>query len=199
MPASLKNEYDLSIRKLIKLTYQYFPSRIDTKERDIISRIKIKEIKTYSGSTNRKKFIIESSSYPQYNPYFTKKDSRGRERGKQRAYKHKYDVTIQLDTLSVDTTGIKLRTGADARWDFTSAGRPKKDSRGKIKEGTNVKRGLNGDFFFRLSYAYKKYGILFGRNWAVGAPTKTNPKQIPFLDKHALHVIETLVNIGVLQ
>jgi hypothetical protein len=113
-------------------------------------------------------------------------------------YRHYYQVIIQLDKLSIDTP-FKGRVGALGRWDFTSAGRSRR-VKGKVIEGTNIQKGLNGDFFFRCSYVWKKNGILFGRDWTNGQPpVHVNPQQIVFAPKHFLSCVEYLMNTGKLK
>ena len=202
MPRSIQNPEGWTLRKLIQNTMHHMGSRYTYKERDVLKRVTVQKVSVYDGKNPgeaRTKYILKTSSYPQYSPYFTRRDSRGRLRKTQRSFKHEYDVTIQLGSLSLDTDSIKLRTGADAKWDFSDAGKTKKDSRGRVREGSNVKRGLNGDHFFRLSAIRSDAGILFGRNFANGPPTKTNPHRIQFLTKHELRAVEFLINRGVIQ
>lgn len=205
MPYSIKNDFGWTLRKLIQNTYFHMKNRFEYKKRDVLKSVSVRTINVYDGlnpGQARTKFIIRSSSYPQYYPYYTKKDNRGRPRKYQRTYKHFYDVTIQMDKLSLDTTGIKLRTGSDAKWDFSQSAKGFWTGQGRNKryvENKNVQRGINGDFFFRLEKLYSLNGILFGRDWTNGLPKKTNPKNIVFLDKHMLNTIEYLVNRGVIQ
>lgn len=202
MPSSIQNPGGITLRTLITNTYVHVRSRFEYKERDVLKRVTIQKVSVYGGKApgkDRTKYLIKSFSYPQYSPYYTKKDSRGRPRSKQKTYKHEYQITIQLDKLSLDTDRIKLRTGADAKWDFSSKGKSKKNSNGRVIEGSNIRRGLNGDHFFRLSFIRKEAGILFGRNFANGPPNKVNPKKILFLTKHELRVIEFLVDRGIIQ
>lgn len=169
-------------------------------ERDFVKLVTIREVKVYDGKTPgkaRTKFVIESSSWPQYYPYFTKKDSRGRTRTYQRTYRHQYDVTIQLDRLSINVP-FKGRTGADRVWRFNSK-TIKNSNTQKLEESENIKLGINGDFFFRCSFVWKDEGILFGRNYANGPPVKVNPKNIVFADKHFLNAVTTLMRMGVLK
>ena len=199
MPSPIANNW--SLRKLIQATYHFFPNRFDNKERDVLHSIRIQKISVYDGKEPgeaRTKFVVQSSSFPQYYPYFTRHDSRGRLRTCQRTYRHQYDVTIQLERLSIDTP-VKLRTGADRRWDFTPQARAHKDRAGRIIESKNVKNGINGDFFFRLEWIYAHEGILFGHDWTNGPPHETNPMGVPFLDKHCLNVVERLMNMGYLS
>jgi len=199
MPSPIQNDWTL--RKLIQNTYHHMRNRYTYKERDVLKRVTVKKILVYGNKPlgkARTTFRIETSSYPQYSPYFTRRDSRGRLRQRQRTYKHQYDVVISLDKLSLDVP-VKIRTGADKKWDFGPSGKTTKDSRGRIIEGTNIKRGINGDHFFRLSYIRKQENLLFGRNYSNGPPKITNTKQIQFLTKHELRAVEYLVNAGVIQ
>jgi hypothetical protein len=60
--------------------------------------------------------------------------------------------------------------------------------------------GINGDWIFRDSYAFWHHGHLWGRNYYGNIPsTITNPNYIPFFPKHAINVINTLMNSGVIQ
>jgi hypothetical protein len=117
-------------------------------------------------------------------------------------FRHQYQVVIQLDKLSIDVPP-KIRVGSQGRWDFGPTGKSRKIKQGrniKIIEGSNVTRGLNGDFFFRCSYLYHREGILFGRDWTNGQPPIiVNPKMLVFLPKHALAVVEFLMNRGILK
>lgn len=205
MPRSIRNEKGWTIRKLVQNTHYHKPNRFEYKERDVLRSVIIKQISVYNGKKPgeaRTKYIITSRSYPQYKPYFTGKDVRGRTIKYQRTYRHEYEVTLQMDSLSIDDDRIHLRTGTDAMWDFSAKGKGHWQGTGRNKryiEGSNIKRQLNGDFFFRLSYVYKDNGILFGRNYANGPPIHVNPKNIVFLDKHMLRTIEFLMNKGILK
>ena len=206
MPYSIRNPRGLTLRILLNNTFVYMKNRYDYADRDVLKRIVIRKVSVYDGKNPgeaRTRYDIISSSYPQYPPYYmSNKTKWGHPRTKQRTYKHQYDVTIQLEKLSLDCDAFKLRTGADAKWDFTNKGKGYWQGKGRQKrwiEGSNIKRGINGDFFFRLSFLYAQAGILFGRNWAEWPPRKTNPKMLLFLDKHMLNTIRILVNKGILQ
>ena len=205
MPRSIRNPDGWTIRKLVQNTYTHVNNRFDYKDRDVLKSIAIQKISVYDGKNpgeDRTKFVITSYSYPQYAPYYTGKDVRGRKIKYQRTYKHEYQVTIQMDSLSIDDDRIHLRTGADAKWDFTEKGKGHWTGTGrnrKFIEGTNIKRGINGDFWFRLSWIRKEAGILYGRNYAEWFPKITNPHGIQFLTKHELMVIEILMNRGILK
>ena len=195
MPRSIQNQNKITLRYLITNTYVNMPSRIKNMERDVLRSVTVQNVSVYDGKNPgeaRTKYVIRSYSYPQYKPYYDGgKTKWGHPRSKQRTYKHQYDVTIQMEELSLDCDAIKLRTGADARWDFTKNGKGYWVGKGRQKhyiEGSNVKRGL-----------YAQAGILFGRNFANGMPRKTNPNNVLFLDKHMLNVVKLLVDKGIIQ
>ena len=205
MPYSIRNSQGITLRYLLQNTFTNMHSRYDYMERDVLRRFIVRKVSVYDGKNPgeaRTRYDITSFSYPQYYPYYTKKDVRGRPRSFQRTYKHEYDIVLQMERLSLDCDAIKLRTGADAKWDFSKAGKGYWMGKGRNKrwvEGSNVKRGINADFFFRLSALYAQAGILFGRNFADGLPKKTNPYGILFLDKHMLNAVRILVNRGIIQ
>ena len=205
MPSPIKNNW--TIRKVLQSTYshQEFKTRYDYKQRDMVRAIQIEEIKVYDGKQPgqaRTKFIIRSQSTPQYFPYYTKNDSRGRPRKRQMKYRHQYQVVLQLDHLSIDVN-FKYRVGAQGRWDFSPAGKPKRIKQGrniKIIEGSNVVRGLNGDFWFRLQNLLAREKCLFGRDRTNGRPPiHVNKNMVIFFPKHALAVVEFLLNRGYLK
>jgi hypothetical protein len=205
MPSPIRNNW--SLRKLIQNTYAHSETknRFDYKQRDLVRVIRIEKTDVYDGKNPgqaRTKYTIRTQSTPQYWPYYTKKDSRGRSRKRQMKYRHQYQITIQLDRLSIDVP-FKARVGSAGKWDFGPSGKVRKIKQGrsiKIIEGSNVARGLSGDFFFRCSYVWKKEGILFGRDWTNGQPpVRVNPKQIVFAPKHFIAVISELMNRGVLK
>jgi hypothetical protein len=117
-------------------------------------------------------------------------------------YRHQYDVTIQLDTLSLDVSFLG-RTGSAAKWNFGPNGKTKRIKRGrtvKIIEGSNYIRGINPDFWFRSQNLWAREKILFGRDWSNGQlPVRVNPKFIIFADKHMLGCLELLMNRGYLK
>ena len=204
MPSPIRNNWTL--RRLINNTYAHleFRNRFDYQQRDMVRAIRIEEIKVYDGKNPgeaRTKFIIRSQSTPQYAPYYTKVDSRGRPRKRQMKYRHQYQVVIQLDKLSIDIP-FKGRVGSACKWDFGPNGKPKKIKQGrtiKIIEGTNVQNGRNGDWFFNLEYLFHREGCLFGRDWTNGPPVQKNPRGILYLPKHALSVVQLLMERGYLK
>lgn len=198
MPVLIKNDWTL--RKLIQNTYHFYPNRFDYRVRDTVKAVSIEEVHEYDVRVNQSRiyFRIKTHSYPQYYPYYTKTDLRGRPRKYQRTYGHEYQVILQLENLSVNVP-FKGRVGADKRWRFDREGRPRKMSNGRVKEGTNQILGINGDFFFRCSWVWYHQGILFGRHWTNGPPNKVNPRMITFAPKHFIAVIDFLLKKGILE
>lgn len=197
MPSPLSGDYTL--KQLIQNTYHHKPSRIETMERDVLKSIIIEKVTVYDGKAPgkaRTTYRIRSRSYPQYWPYYTKKDRRGRQRRYQRAYRHQYEIILQVDRLSINVP-FKARTGSQAAWDKNS--KTRRDNRGRVIESDNYKKGINPDFLFRLEYLYSQHGILYGRNRAKYPPNQTNPNKIVFADKHLLRVIKELMNRGILK
>lgn len=105
---------------------------------------------------------------------------------------HKYPITFLLEdtTLGIHTP-FKWRTGSFKKPMFAKKGiKPK--ARQKITE-RNIRQGVQMQFFFDLEYILDKFGLLYGPNWATRAPVKTNPQLIPFFDKHAWFVVESII------
>ncbi len=216
MPSPLAGK--LTIRDLLRITHQYMGNRFDYAKRDFVKLIKIQSVSVYDGKAPgkaRTKFIVKSRSTPNYKPYFTGIDSRGRPRGFQRLIHHQYDVTVSLDKLSINVP-VKLRVGSEKKPLFgpkTKAqfapGQKLVMKNGKVirrakpgkmlRDDLNVLRGINLDQFYRFDWVYWENGILFGRNWAAWPPVKTNPHRYPALTKHALTVILTLIKLGKLK
>jgi hypothetical protein len=197
VPSPISNSWTLT--KLLQNTYRYQRNRFKYKLRDYVRALHIQQIKVYDGKNPgeaRTKFIINTRSTPQYSPYYTKLDRWGRKRTRQAKYKHMYSVTIQLDELSMHVP-FKGRVGALGKWDFTPRGRPKKVN-GLIVEGTNYRRGINADWWFRCSWVWKNEGIIFGQNYANGPPVKVNPYKICFAPKHFIAAVDLCMKYGIL-
>lgn len=206
MPSRLSNPRGLTIRRVLNETYAHreTATRFKYESRDMVRGVRIERVSVYDGRNPgeaRTKFVIRTMSVPQYWPYYTRLDAQGRPRKRQLKHRHYYEVTIQMDELSIDAP-FKARVGGLAKWDFTALGKDRRVRVGrtfKIIPGTNSARGLNGDFFFRCEWVYHDAGILFGRCWATRPPVKANPNRIVFFPKHALAAIELLMNAGWLK
>jgi len=223
----LRGKY--SIREVLEITNQYARNRFEYKRRDVLKRIIIKKVKTYE--VDRKKapsisYFIESRSYPNYKPYYDPRSGRKY----QRKIYHDYDVVLQMDRLSIDSRAWRGRLGSGKKWDTmppqsqikqiyrdTRKRWKKKYDTNKLKEVIKKHRlravyldigdynsrvrGINGDFKFRLAYAWNLNGHLFGKD--IGArdipASKTNPNNIVFFPKHFINVIEVLLGRGILK
>ena len=112
---------NFSLKDVLQLTFQSeFKNRYEYKERDVLKSISIQSIKTLKPDRPNEPTVtyrIISSSYPQYYPYFTKTDSRGRHHTYQRKFKHEYEVVLSMDRLSINTKAWKIRLGSLAKWE----------------------------------------------------------------------------------
>lgn len=200
MPRKIQNNWTL--RKLIQNSYshKYSRTRFIYKLRDMVKVVRIEKVAVYNGKNPgnaRTKYVVTTRSTPQYYPYFTKKDAWGRTRQRQLKYHHEYSVIIQLDKLSLDVP-FKGRVGSIGSWDFSPQGQSYRKGN-RLIEGTNYRKGINADFWFRCSWVWQQEGILFGRNYANGAPVKVNPNNIVFAPKHFLAVVQLLMERGILK
>lgn len=111
-----------TIKKIIDITHKHYRNRFDYKDRDVLKKITVKEVKEVERHDipNKPrvytKYVIESYSYPQYPPYYTGRDKRGRSTQYQRSIKHQYDVTFEMDKLSLNTKNWTSRVGSGKIW-----------------------------------------------------------------------------------
>lgn len=91
---------------------------------------------------------------------------------------HRYPVTFWFQDINNGMNSV-------FRWRTGSFAKPR--TRGKNTGDFNIKRGIQLQFFYELSYVLRYYGLLYGPNWATRRPTVTNKKMIPFFDKHAYY------------
>jgi hypothetical protein len=124
---------------------------------------------------------------------------------------HIYPVTILFKDISLGfNSPVRIRTGSLRKPIFPKkkirdAGlltgvKDSKEREKIIKKQDNIRKEnlkitnrniLNGvqlQFYFCLSWVYKQYGLLYGPNWAKTRPVETNPKLIPYLDKHMYYI-----------
>jgi len=198
MPSPIQNNWTLA--KLLQNTYRHQRNRFDYQIRDLVKVLRVEQVKVYDGKNPgeaRTKYVIRTQSTPQYYPYLTKTDRWGRTRKRQFKYRHEYGVIIQLDRLSLNVP-FKGRVGAVGMWDFGPGGKSRRVN-GMVIEGSNVKRGLNGDFWFREQFIWHKEGILFGRNYTNGPPRQVNPRNIVFAPKHFIACVQLLMMYGILK
>ncbi|KKL48202.1 hypothetical protein LCGC14_2327860 [marine sediment metagenome] len=229
MPDAIAGTF--TMRQVLFFTQQYVKNRFDNYKRDVTKRIVIKRIQKYKadrpgGPTIL--FQVESKSYPQYNPYFTRKDKRGRLRSYQRTTPHYYDCILQFDRLSIDTVHWRGRVGSGKVWiahpsqqkikqiyKETRADWKKRYSPERVREEIKKQKdrakyldigdynsqvnGINGDFIFRCSFAWWSHGHQYGRSYYGNVPSSLNPKNVIFLPKHMINFITVLLQQGVLK
>lgn len=210
-----------TIKDVIMKTWQFYGNRFEYRERDVIRRITVQEIRVLNPDRPGEpsiKYRIMTRSYPQYYPY-----NKGRASGvRQRMHFHDYESIIELDRLSLNTVHWKARLGSPKNWENhppqgiihsiyrENLNRWSRDQIRRHRESRHTylnvgdynakKNGINGDFYFRCAWPYQKYGHLYGRRYNNNLPTPvTNPNEIVFFPKHLLRVIEVLMNNGVLK
>jgi len=133
-----------TIKEVMLLTNKYFPTRIHTKNRDVLKRITIKEQKVINRKDKTRpqiKFVVETYSYPQYAPYI-----KGKRGEKQRKYRHQYDSTLELDRLSLNTEHWVYRLGSGQTWITPSQNNVKqiyKETRIRLKKKADRKGKTN--------------------------------------------------------
>lgn len=216
-----------TIKEVLQITKQYVPNRYEYMKRDVVKRVYIKQVKEVQRHDipgkprERIKYEIVSKSYPQYAPYYTGKDKRGRPIRYQRTISHHYDIILEIDRLSINTSNWRMRVGSGRKWE-------KKPPQSKVKtiyKGNRKRwskdrqalhrkkapyldagdynsrvKGIMGDFHFRQAWAYHIHGHLYGRQYGGNIPSPiTNPKNVVFFDKHQLNFINSLMNRGVLK
>lgn len=112
-----------TLSELLQITYQYYRNRFTFRDRDVVKRIIIKQIRVIDLHDRpsdeprvRNKYEIISKSYPQYRSYYTRRDRRGRERRFQRTIAHFYDIILEVDRLSINTKNWRGRVGSGKKW-----------------------------------------------------------------------------------
>ncbi len=216
-----------TIKQILLVTQQYAPNRYIYRKRDVVKKILIKEVREIDRHDlegeprKRTKYVIESKSFPQYYPYFTQKDSRGRSRRYQRTTSHHYDINLEMDRLSINTYYWSGRLGSGKIWNTSPpqsqikaiypANKKRWSTQRKIAHKKKAKyldigdwnskvQGINADFIFRQSFARYISGHLWGRNYYGNQPASIkNPQSIVFFTKHEINLIEMLLQKGILK
>lgn len=204
-----------SVREVFHMTEQSeFKTRFENAKRDKVKVIRIKKIQYFKKDREGAPLVlyeIETQSTPQYYPYYTRKDNRGRTRKTQRKIKHEYDITFQFDRLSIDTKnwrGVVGRLGKIedppfekvktiprekmARWKKKYS---KKILERKIRNHRNrakylnkgdylaQEKGLMLDFLYRCAWVYKNNGHLYERGGYKAALYLRQPPKAEFTNK----------------
>ena len=102
---------------------------------------------------------------------------------------HKYPVTFIIHSLELGMfSTFKLREGGLKKPIFAN---PSMSSQ-QIGE-KNIRAGIDMHFIYSLMFVYKKYNLLFGRNYTSRPPIKTNPKMIPYFGKHSWFIVKNIL------
>jgi hypothetical protein len=103
---------------------------------------------------------------------------------------HFYVVTF----LFYDLEGMGINS--PFRWRTGSLKKPLLKKRSKSTSelaNYNIKRGIQLQFFFNLMVVLSKFGLLYGPDTTNHQlPRKTNPKLLPYFDKHSLFIVEKI-------
>jgi hypothetical protein len=111
---------DYTIKQVLQITNKFYANRFTYKERDVVKRITIKEVKQVErhdipGQPRvYTKYVIESKSWPQYPPYRPRSKT-----SRQRRIAHHYDVVFEIDRLSLNTKNWTSRVGSGKKWKET--------------------------------------------------------------------------------
>lgn len=180
---------DITIREVLELSLQvYKKKKVDDKKKrmklDVVSgRVQFRRGLKYDRS---KKEWVQSSR--EVLLLFAVKS---------RPISYKRTDTIATHIYPVYFLIRSWDKGLDSsfRWRTSSLMRPHFPKKGMNQKqrtniaNSNLRRGLQMNFFFHLSYWLKKWDLLWGPNWASYAPKVTNPHGEIYLDKTALFVV----------
>lgn len=225
MPTKISNA-KYSIKDIWLYSNSRYRNRFDYRDRDVLKRVDVNEIKVYTKDRRNMpstKYEIKTYSYPQYEPYFSKK---GKKSKKQRKVKHQYEQTYILESLNWNSK-FKWRIGGQRKWPDESKinwnqieqvhSSIKEKYEKKYGKGTDKyketiikhkkkaryiskgdfisqKFGLNGDWYWRVQGNAFLSGNLFGLAWE---KNKTG-EGVPFFGKHDLRVIKFLLEKKIL-
>ncbi|MDA3854616.1 MAG: hypothetical protein PF569_00045 [Candidatus Woesearchaeota archaeon] len=205
-----------TLREIWEYTYDQYRSRFDNRDRDVIKKLivdEVTELLVDRLDVPMKKYRITTHSYPQYKPYDKIK---GKKSKNQRTIRHQYDITLELEELSLDSR-FNWRVGSQKKWPKTIAQKfvqtirretlanwKKKYDSDRIRKllkrhrssakylnnGDYVSRalGINGDFYWRLQAPLYKAGVLYGLCWE-----KNSDNTDIFFDKHTIRVLEYMM------
>jgi len=106
---------DYTILEVLRFTQEYFETRFEYRERDVIKNIQIKKVVELQADRKNQptiRYEITTRSYPQYAPYLTWKNKNPPEGYRQKRWKHEYDSVITMDRLSLNTKAWTFRLGS---------------------------------------------------------------------------------------
>ena len=195
MPRPKLKKGDITIAEVYKMSYEWYYPEKDDKERrmnlDVLSAKLIarknfeynRQTKTWEPTTKRHvrfEFVVTSDPIS-----YKKTDT---------VKKHRYPVTFLLynpDLLW--ESPFRWRTGSTKKVLFARKG---SSSQERLRiTNANIKNGIQIQFLMELMWVCNYWGLLFGPMTCMNKPPlKKNPSFIPFFDKHALFIIEKILN-----
>lgn len=102
---------------------------------------------------------------------------------------HKFPVIFQFkDVDKGSLSPFKWRTGSEKRWIKKI---PTLDS--KQIANLNILNQVQAQFMFELEFVLRKNNLLYGQCRANRPPSKTNPRNLVYFDKHALFCCEKII------
>ena len=102
---------------------------------------------------------------------------------------HKFPVIMQFEDISKGAlSAIKWRTGSQKKFI------KKLPTLNSIQiANLNIRNEIQAQFMFHLEWVLRKNNLLYGQCRAQKPPSKTNPRNLMYFDKHSLFVVEKLV------
>lgn len=102
---------------------------------------------------------------------------------------HKFPVIMQFEDISKGSlSAIKWRTGSQKKWI------KKLPTLNSVQiANLNIRNEVQAQFMFHLEWVLRKNNLLYGQCRAQKPPSKTNPRNLVYFDKHSLFVVEKLV------
>lgn len=225
MPTILQSKYTL--RDIWLYTYAKYRSRFTYRERDVLKRIDVRNIKTYEKdrlSSPTQKVEVRSYSYPQYEPY---RSLKGKKSKTQRKVKHQYDSIFQFEELNWNSP-FKWRMGSqrkypvDAQINFNQVAQlhtsvkdklVKKYGKGTAEYKKAVeKHKKKAKYIDKGDYISQVYGIngdwyfriqgnafRSGNLFGLAWDRDKHGDGVPFFDKHSLRVVEYLLKRQIIK
>lgn len=181
----------MTIKELLQLSLKdYYKKEDDKKWRaklDIVSG-KIVKRKNYKLNVETKQW--EQTGRDVKIEFIIKSDPISYKKTDHLAF-HYYPVTFLIHSIELGfESPFKFRTG--------SLKKPKFSKKGSTKEERervnlyNLRNGIQLDFFFHNEWVLRKFNLLYGVNWAAWPPNKTNPRMIPYFDKHSFFIVKNI-------
>lgn len=193
---------DYTLRQIIQISDKAYKNQVDDKQKrqiDIVSaKIVGRERLKYNFSTRKWEQFGRSGKI-----IFTCKTSPiTYKRPKWDVKPHNYPVyfLFQNFEMGVDSP-FRYRSGSFKKWIFPKKipNNASKTMKQKIhkenakKAQKNLDNGKDGWFFFHLEAVLAYNRLLYGPNTTNGMPKETNPKWIPYLDKHSLWIVKNIL------